>query len=66
MQSWRGIGIAWTEQGIFDKAQEAFTTALGLTERSEKALKTDLYFTWQMPCIIRANIRNVWKPVRNS
>ena len=44
VQSWRGIGIAWTEQGIFDKAQEAFTTALGLTERSEKALKTDLYF----------------------
>lgn len=44
VQSWRGIGIAWSGQGVFDKAEEAFITALGLTERSEKALKTDLYF----------------------
>lgn len=44
VQSWRGIGIAWSGQGIFDRAQEAFTTALELTESSEKALKTDLYF----------------------
>lgn len=44
VQAWRGIGIAWSEQGVFEQAEEAFTTALGLTGRSEKALKTDLYF----------------------
>lgn len=43
MQSWRGIGISWTGQGIFDKAEEAFATALDLTEKSDKAMKTDLY-----------------------
>lgn len=43
VNAWRGIGISWTEQGIFDKAQEAFSTALELTEKNEKAMKIDLY-----------------------
>lgn len=42
-EAWRGIGISWTEQGIFDKAEEAFETALGLTEKSEKAARRDLF-----------------------
>ena len=42
-ESWRGIGIAWTEQGIYDKAQEAFETALGLTRESSRAMRKDLY-----------------------
>lgn len=42
-ESWRGIGIAWTEQGVYDKAQEAFETALGLTRRSDRAMRKDLY-----------------------
>ncbi len=42
VESWRGIGIAWTEQGVYDKAQEAFETALGLTGRSDRAMRKDL------------------------
>lgn len=41
-KSWRGIGISWTGQGAFDKAEEAFATALDFTEASEKNLRTDL------------------------
>lgn len=43
VESWRGIGVAWTEQGIYDKAQEAFETALGLTGGSGRAMRKDLY-----------------------
>ena len=42
-ESWRGIGVAWTEQGVYDKAQEAFETALGLAGESGRALRKDLY-----------------------
>lgn len=42
-ESWRGIGVAWTEQGVYTKAQEAFKTALGLIRESDRAMKKDLY-----------------------
>lgn len=41
--SWRGIGIARMGQGDYEKAEEAFSTALGITEKKEKALQRDLY-----------------------
>ncbi len=40
--AWRGIGIARTGQGAYDKAEEAFVTALGVTEKKQKALQKDL------------------------
>lgn len=39
---WRCVGISWSGQGAFDKAEEAFLTALDFTEKSEKTLRTDL------------------------
>lgn len=41
--SWRGIGLARTGQGNYEKAEEAYSTALGITEKKEKALQRDLY-----------------------
>ena len=41
-KAWRGIGISWSGQGAFDRAEEAFLTALDFTEKSEKSLRTDL------------------------
>ena len=41
-KAWRGIGISWSGQGAFDKAEEAFLTALDFTEKAEKNLRTDL------------------------
>lgn len=43
VESWRGIGVAWTEQKVYDKAQEAFETALGLVRSSGQAMEKDLY-----------------------
>ena len=34
-KAWRGIGISWSGQGAFDKAEEAFLTALDFTEKAE-------------------------------
>lgn len=42
-KAWRGIGISQTEQGIFDEAEKAFSKALKLTDKKEKAMKADLY-----------------------
>lgn len=42
VESWRGIGISWTEQGDFEKAEEAFQTASQLAKDSSQGLKTDL------------------------
>lgn len=42
VKAWRGVGISWSGQGNFDRAEEAFLTALDFTEKSEKNLKTDL------------------------
>ena len=39
--SWRGIGLARTGQGNYEKAEEAYSTALGITEKKEKALQRD-------------------------
>ena len=41
-KAWRSVGISWSGQGTFDKAEEAFLTALDFTEKSEKTLRTDL------------------------
>ncbi len=41
-QSWRGIGVCWSSQGVFDKAKEAFETALSLISKSDKAMSRDL------------------------
>lgn len=41
-ESWRGIGVAWTEQEVYDKAQEAFAAALDLVRSSDQALEKDL------------------------
>lgn len=43
LESWRGIGISWTEQGVFDKAQEAFETAAEFAEKSSRAMQTDIF-----------------------
>lgn len=43
LQSWRAMGIALTEQGNYEKAEEAFSTALDLTETTKKAMRADLY-----------------------
>lgn len=41
-KAWRGVGISCSGQGNFEKAEEAFLTALDFTEKSEKKLRMDL------------------------
>lgn len=41
--AWCGIGISKQEQGEYEEAEEAFSTALGITEKKEKTLQRDLY-----------------------
>ena len=43
-KAWRGAGISWSGQGAFDKAEDAFLTALDFTDKSEENLRTDLNF----------------------
>lgn len=42
-ESWRGIGVCWSSQGVYDKAQEAFETALSLLSDGDKAMDRDLH-----------------------
>ena len=42
LEAWRGIGISWTEQNSFEKAQEAFEAASRLAEESGKAMQRDI------------------------
>ncbi len=46
-KAWRGIGISWSGQGAFDRAEEAFLTALDFTEKSEKEPQNRLE---SLPC----------------
>lgn len=43
VNAWRGIGIAKSEQGLFEEAGDAFSKALELTEKNEKTMQVDLY-----------------------
>lgn len=41
-ESWRGIGVAWTEKEVYDKAQEAFEAALDQVRSSDQSMKRDI------------------------
>lgn len=43
VQILRAIGIAWTGQKVFDKAEAAFSAALKAAGSSDRAMKADLY-----------------------
>lgn len=43
VRAWRGMGIVWTQQGLFEKAQKAYLKALEYTGKKDKAMQTDLY-----------------------